>query len=64
LAELNESDHSIHRHNTEQQLVAQSFHLLLIAPTGFGLSSWPTSGSLQVFYLCSTFNHTCRISTT
>jgi hypothetical protein len=32
------------------QLVAQCFYLLIIAPTCFGLSCWPSSGSSCFYY--------------
>ena len=35
------------------QVAAQCFYLLIIAPTCFGLSYWPCTGSSLVFYVCS-----------
>jgi len=33
----------------KKKLVAQCFYFLIIALTCFGLSSWPSSGSSQIF---------------
>jgi len=36
-------------HNIAYQLVAQSFYLLITAPTCFGISYWPSYGNSLLF---------------